>query len=67
VPGDFGVVGFGDHSLASHTIPTLATVRVDRDTIGRIAAKAILGRLDGSGSSPAVTDIGFEIVRRESA
>lgn len=66
VPNQIAVVGFGDQDFAAHVVPSLTTVRVDRDSLGMAAADAILARLQGA-DTPEVTDLGFEIVRRESA
>ena len=67
VPGDIAVVGFGDQGFAPYTSPSLTSFRVDRSALGACAAQAILGRLSDGNPAGAVTDIGFEIVRRESA
>lgn len=67
VPDDIGVVGFGDQAFAPHTTPSLTSFRVDRSALGASAARAILGRLGDGTPTQSVTDIGFEIVRRESA
>lgn len=66
VPGDIGIMGFGDLELAAHTNPPLSTVRVDGALIGRLAAQAILGRINGAPARTGpVTDIGFTLVHRE--
>lgn len=67
VPGRVAVIGFGDQDYAADLLPALTSVRVDRQALGRIAAEAILARIEGGPPPPAVTDLGFEIVRRESA
>lgn len=67
VPGDVAVIGFGDQNFAPDTSPSLTSLRVDRAALGARAAEAMLGRLDNQSPRPAVTDIGFEIMRRESA
>jgi LacI family gluconate utilization system Gnt-I transcriptional repressor len=67
VPGEIAVVGFGDQDYAAHIVPSLTTVRVDRGALGRVAAQAILARIEGGETPPAVTDLGFEIIRRDSA
>ena len=67
VPGRVAVIGFGDQDYAAHLLPALTSVRVDRQALGRIAAEAILARIEGGTPPPAVTDLGFEIVRRQSA
>ena len=67
VPGQVAVFGFGDQDFAAHTAPGITTVRVDKAALGRTAAQAILTRLNGEEPSSSMFDIGFEIVRRESA
>lgn len=65
VPGQLAVVGFGDLNFAAHTYPPLSTVRVDGANIGRMAAQAILDRLEGRGVA-SLTDTGFQLVQRGS-
>ncbi|MBN9669626.1 LacI family DNA-binding transcriptional regulator [Labrenzia aggregata] len=66
VPEDVAVIGFGDQDFAAHTDPAITTVRVDREALGREAAKAMLKRFSGQTPLQPFTDIGFEIVRRKS-
>ncbi len=67
VPGRIAVIGFGDQEFAAHTAPSMTTVRVDREALGLTAAEAILNRLAGEPPQSPTFDIGYEIVRRESA
>jgi len=67
IPSTVAVIGFGDQGFAPDTSPPLTSVRVDRGALGASAAQYILGRLEHGRSAPIVTDVGFEIVRRESA
>lgn len=67
VPQDLAVIGFGDQEFAPYTDPPLTSVRVDRDKLGRAAADALLTRFANRTSVTAVTDVGFEIVIRQSA
>jgi LacI family transcriptional regulator, gluconate utilization system Gnt-I transcriptional repressor len=55
------VVGLGDLEMGRLIAPTLSTIRVHGDAIGRTAAKLILSR-DG----PRQVDLGFELVLRDS-
>lgn len=66
VPDDLAVMGFGDQEFAADLHPALTTLRVDRDQLGQVAAESLLARLDGGATPQAVTDLGFEIVRRGS-
>lgn len=65
VPGQLAVVGFGALDFAACTCPPLSTVRVDGANIGRVAAQAILDRLDGK-TVAGLTDTGFQFIQRGS-
>jgi LacI family gluconate utilization system Gnt-I transcriptional repressor len=67
VPGRIAVMGFGDLDFATHTDPPLTTVHVDGVAIGRQAAACIMSRLANEQVIPAVRDIGFSVVARDSA
>jgi LacI family transcriptional regulator, gluconate utilization system Gnt-I transcriptional repressor len=55
------VIGLGDLEMGRLIAPSLSTIRVHGDAIGRTAAKLILSR-DG----PRHIDLGFELVLRDS-
>jgi len=63
VPGDLAIVGFADLDFAAHTFPPLSTVRIDRPAIGRRAAEALLGRIEGR-PVERIVDIGFHVMER---
>lgn len=65
VPQQLAVLGFGDLNFAARTYPPLSTVRVDGANIGRVAAQAILDRLEGKAVS-TLTDTGFQLIQRAS-
>jgi LacI family gluconate utilization system Gnt-I transcriptional repressor len=67
VPSDVAVIGFGDQDYAAAVEPALTTIRVDREALGAAAAETILSRLRGQHQADNVIDIGFEIIRRDSA
>ncbi|WP_239450582.1 LacI family DNA-binding transcriptional regulator [Loktanella sp. S4079] len=67
VPTDVAIMGFGDQEFAAHTEPSLSTVRVDRATLGSSAAMALLSRFQNETHVVPVNDIGFEVVKRDSA
>lgn len=64
VPGGVAVLGFGDVEYAADSVPALSTVRIDRRRIGRIAAEALLARIEGRPVEEKVVDVGFELVER---
>ncbi|KGH08241.1 hypothetical protein P608_18650 [Comamonas thiooxydans] len=66
VPSRLAVIGFGDLPIATAASPRLTTVRIDRYGMGRLAGELLLNRFAGKDELPTVTDIGFEIVERES-
>ncbi|WP_176738248.1 substrate-binding domain-containing protein [Micromonospora pallida] len=67
VPTQLAVVGLGDLDFAAHTLPSMTTVRIDGDLIGRLAAAMLDDQLSGRQVPNRAVDIGFEIVVRASA
>jgi LacI family gluconate utilization system Gnt-I transcriptional repressor len=67
VPQDVAVMGFGDLPFAAFTHPLLSTVRIDGTAIGQQAARFILDRVENRDLGPRVRDLGFSIVKRDSA
>jgi LacI family gluconate utilization system Gnt-I transcriptional repressor len=67
VPKDIAVTGFGDVELSAELVPSLTTVHLPRNEIGRRTGQVLLDRI--AGEAPATTrfDCGFSIVRRDSA
>ena len=68
VPGDMSVVGFDDIELSEFYVPSLTTIRQDRQALGQRAAQTLLNSL--TGSAPAhlgdVHLVDVELVTRES-
>jgi len=64
VPQDVAVLGFGDQSFAADTYPALSTVRIDRPRMGRLAADALLARINHEAVDEEVVDVGFKIIER---
>ena len=67
VPERFAVFGFGDLAFAGDTHPALTTVRIDGTAIGRQAARFIVECAEGRAIEERVIDLGFSIVKRDSA
>ena len=64
IPERVAIFGFGDQSFAPDTFPALSTVRIDRPVMGRLAAQALLKRIDGEVLDDPIIDLGFEIIER---
>ncbi|MGR3803107.1 LacI family DNA-binding transcriptional regulator [Marinibacterium profundimaris] len=67
IPGDIAVIGFGDQEFAGDVEPPITTIKVDLEAFGRTAADALLRRFEGSSTPDTAIDLGFEIIRRQSA
>lgn len=67
VPGDVAVIGFGDQEFAAMTEPALTSIRIDRQVLGQVAANALVDRFSASSDTSIIHDVGFEVVRRQSA
>lgn len=52
VPEDLSVVGFDDDQMAQSLLPGLTTVHQPRDRMGRLAARLLLQRVQGSDEEP---------------
>ncbi|HYF56659.1 MAG TPA: LacI family DNA-binding transcriptional regulator [Salinarimonas sp.] len=66
VPGRLRLCGFGDLDFAGVSVPTLTTVRPPRREIGQRIAEGLLARFEGTDPGPAVLDLGFDLIERES-
>ncbi|UVL58668.1 LacI family DNA-binding transcriptional regulator [Pseudomonas sp. B21-035] len=67
VPQQVAMVGFNDLPASAHMVPRLTSIRTPRAAIGRCAAQALLGLLDGKRSQLQCQDLGFELMVRESS
>jgi LacI family gluconate utilization system Gnt-I transcriptional repressor len=67
VPEDLAIVGFGDFDFAGNVTPALTTIRVDPEDIGRRTASLLIDRIEGKQPTQTIQDVGFTLVRRESA
>ena len=67
VPGDVGVIGFGDLDIAAMVEPTITTVRIDGNRIADRVLEVIEARRLKQDLPTNRIDCGFEIVVRESA
>lgn len=67
VPAQLAVIGLGDQEFSKDLDPPLTSVRIDGTTIGNLAARFIIDRVNGIHATDKVKDIGFSIVERDSA
>jgi DNA-binding LacI/PurR family transcriptional regulator len=69
VPDDVAVVGFDDAPIASHTVPTLTTIRQPLEAMSSAAAELLISRVEGNGNGDSVEPIvcPTELVVRQSA
>jgi len=67
IPQRMAIAGYGDADLAAQLYPRLTTLRVNRYEMGRLAVEQLLRRLGGEEHLPRTTQVGFEIIERESA
>jgi LacI family gluconate utilization system Gnt-I transcriptional repressor len=66
VPDRIGIAGFHDLELGRVVTPSLTTVHVPAQEIGRVAGRMILGRLKGEEPSALRQELPFKLVVRES-
>jgi LacI family gluconate utilization system Gnt-I transcriptional repressor len=66
VPGRIAIAGFDDLEILQHTVPRVTCLRLPRLEIGRRSGEALLERLRGERARVRF-DLGFEVIRRESA
>ncbi|HYZ26665.1 MAG TPA: LacI family DNA-binding transcriptional regulator [Geminicoccaceae bacterium] len=67
VPQRLAIAGFGDFDLASEAALDLTTVRIPGFVIGERAGQMLIERIEGRSVEPKVVDVGFDLVRRQSA
>ena len=66
VPSRIAIASFDDLDLLRHVVPTITTLRIPREEIGRRSAELLMARLEGRSALPKVVDLGFEIIQRDS-
>lgn len=66
VPQELAVCGFGNADFAAHMQPSLTTVHVDGAEIGRLAARLVIDRCNGTPIAHPIVDVGFRIIERRS-
>ena len=65
VPGRLAIMGFGDVPFVADMLPALSTVQINGAHIGRLAAQYLMDRAEGREVDPAVVQVDFSIVERD--
>lgn len=66
IPEDVAVIGFDDIPFASLTFPPLTTIKVDKERMGKIAIKKLVGMIEGKVNNPGKTILPPQLIVRES-
>jgi LacI family transcriptional regulator len=66
VPDDISIVGYDDIEIMSHLPVPVTTVRVPSAEIGRNAARLLIGRIEGRGSSVSLESEAEIVIRASS-
>jgi LacI family gluconate utilization system Gnt-I transcriptional repressor len=66
IPEELAVIGFGDFDFAAHTSPSLTTIAIEKALIGRLAADALIARIEGREVAERIVEVGFRLVERAS-
>lgn len=67
IPDQLAVIGFGDSEIAANMRPSLTTVSIKAEEIGRAVVDVLQRRLDKEEIADNKIDVGYSIVARESA
>ena len=67
MPKDIAIAGLGDIEMARQIHPSLTTAKVPGYEMGKMAAQLILQRINDEPIKRKTFDLGFEIVKRETA
>lgn len=67
IPQDVAVFGFDDMPLCTYTTPSLSTVGVPKQFMGKIAAERILARMNAPEADTTTTEVNTKLIRRGSA
>ena len=66
VPAQMGIAGFNDLDMAQGAEPGITSVRTHRYEMGRQAVGMILAAAEGARPDPAVVDLGYALMVRDS-
>ncbi len=66
VPDDISVVGFDNIELSEHFIPSISTVNINKEEMGKKAVELLLANIEGKSTSPVIIKMNAEYIRRSS-
>ncbi|MBP2966792.1 substrate-binding domain-containing protein, partial [Acinetobacter baumannii] len=66
IPEDISLIGFNDVSVAKYVMPSLTTIKVHTDQMGRMAVDMINSLLDEPVDVPMKLEVGTTLVKRMS-
>jgi LacI family transcriptional regulator len=66
VPEDISIIGYDDIALATHVMPALTTVQVDKLQMGRIAVQLLNNRVEYPEAGRMTTVLHTQLIERES-
>lgn len=66
IPDEIAIIGLDDIEMASYVTPTLTTIHVPKEELGRFAVKILVDRIEGGHELPVRVDIPYHLVVRES-
>ena len=66
IPEDISVIGFDDVPLSCVTSPRLSTVRVEKETLGRLSITLLRDLMDNPAKAPVKLAVGTSLCLRES-
>lgn len=65
IPDTVGVVGYSDLDLARYIYPTLTSIRVEKTTMGYLAARTLLDQINGRITEPVQCYLRPRLITRE--
>ncbi len=66
IPDDISIVGFDDIELSRMASPPLTTVRVDKEELGSIAVRSLLGAVRNNEGKPMISVVPIKLMERGS-
>ncbi len=64
VPEDMAIIGYDDSEMCRLVEPELSTIRVDKESMGRIAAEKLIDQIEGRQTSGHIIETKTELIKR---